>query len=91
MKTLLLTLCLSLAPLSAPLADTLHFVTEEYAPFNYTKDGKITGIAVEQVEAIAKAAGIDYTLEIMPWARLRHGGKPAEILRLHGRLQSRTR
>lgn len=69
MKTLLLTLCLSFAPLSAPLADTLHFVTEEYAPFNYTKDGKITGIAVEQVEAITKAAGIDYTLEIMPWAR----------------------
>jgi polar amino acid transport system substrate-binding protein len=69
MKTLFLTLSLSLAPLSAPLAETLHFVTEEYAPFNYTKDGKITGIAVDQVEAIAKAAGIDYTLEIMPWAR----------------------
>lgn len=69
MKTLLLTLCLSLAPLSAPLADTLHFVTEEYAPFNYLKDGKVTGIAVEQVEAISKAAGIDYTMEIMPWAR----------------------
>ena len=69
MKTLLLTLCLSLAPLSTALADTIHFVTEEYAPFNYTTDGKITGIAVEQVEAMAKAAGIDYTLEIMPWAR----------------------
>jgi polar amino acid transport system substrate-binding protein len=69
MKTLLLTLCLSLAPLSSALADTLHFVTEEYAPFNYSKDGRITGIAVEQVEAMAKAAGIDYTLEIMPWAR----------------------
>ena len=69
MKTLLLTLCLSLAPLSAPLAETLHFVTEEYAPFNYLKDGKVTGIAVEQVEAIARAAGVDYTMEIMPWAR----------------------
>ncbi|MGQ3211065.1 MAG: substrate-binding periplasmic protein [Shinella sp.] len=69
MKTLLLTLCLSLAPLSAPLAETLHFVTEEYAPFNYTKDGKLTGIAVDQIEVIAKAAGIDYTMEIMPWAR----------------------
>lgn len=69
MKTLLLTLCLSLAPFSAPLAETLHFVTEEYAPFNYSKDGKITGIAVEQVEAMAKAAGVDYTIEIMPWAR----------------------
>ncbi|KNY16645.1 hypothetical protein AKG11_13265 [Shinella sp. SUS2] len=69
MKTLLLTLCLSLAHFSAPLAETLHFVTEEYAPFNYSKDGKITGIAVEQVEAMAKAAGVDYTIEIMPWAR----------------------
>lgn len=69
MKTLLFALCLSLAPLSQAVADTLHFVTEEYAPFNYTKDGKITGIAVDQVEKVAKAAGIDYTLEIMPWAR----------------------
>ena len=69
MKTLLLTLCLSLAAFSAPRAETVHFVTEEYAPFNYSKDGRITGIAVEQVEAMAKAAGIDYTLEIMPWAR----------------------
>lgn len=69
MKTLLLTLCLSLAPLSSVLADSLHFVTEEYAPFNYSKDGKITGISVDQMEKVAKAAGIDYTLEIMPWAR----------------------
>lgn len=69
MKTLLLTLGLSLAPLSAPLAETLHFVTEEYAPFNYSKDGKITGIAVEQIQSITNAAGIDYKLDIMPWAR----------------------
>jgi polar amino acid transport system substrate-binding protein len=69
MKTLILTLGLSLAPLSAPLAETLHFVTEEYAPFNYTENGKVTGIAVEQVEMIAEAAGIDYELNIMPWAR----------------------
>ena len=69
MKKLLLALCLSLAPLTASLAEPLHFVTEEYAPFNFTKDGKITGISVDQVTAIAKAAGIDYTLEIMPWAR----------------------
>lgn len=69
MKTLLLTLCLSLTPLSTALAETLHFVTEEYPPFNYSQDGRITGIGVEQVDAITKAAGIDYTLEIMPWAR----------------------
>ena len=69
MKRLLLALGLSLAPLSAPLAEPLHFITEEYAPFNFLKDGKITGITVDQVTAIAEAAGIDYTMEIMPWAR----------------------
>lgn len=69
MKTLLLTLCLSIASLSTALAETLHFVTEEYAPFNYVKDGKVTGIAVDQIHAMAKAAGVDYTIEIMPWAR----------------------
>lgn len=69
MKTLLLTFFLSLAPLFAAQAETLRFVTEEYAPFNFSKDGKITGIAVDQMNAITKAAGIDYTIEIMPWAR----------------------
>lgn len=69
MKTLLLTFFLSLSPLVAAHAETLHFVTEEYAPFNFSKDGKITGIAVDQMNAITKAAGIDYTIEIMPWAR----------------------
>lgn len=69
MKTLLSTFFLSLATLFPAHAGTLHFVTEEYAPFNYSKDGKITGIAVEQMSAITKAAGIDYTIQIMPWAR----------------------
>lgn len=69
MKTMLLTLCLSFASLSTAHAETLRFITEEYAPFNYTRNGRITGIGVDQVEAIAKAAGIDYTLEMMPWAR----------------------
>lgn len=69
MKTLILTLALSLAPHSAPLAETLHFVTEEYAPFNYSANNTIAGISVEQVKAITTAAGIDYTIEIMPWAR----------------------
>ena len=69
MKRLLLALGLSLAPLSAPLAEPLHFITEEYAPFNFLKDGRITGITVDQVTAITEAAGIDYTMEIMPWAR----------------------
>ncbi|MCF3640723.1 transporter substrate-binding domain-containing protein [Rhizobium sp. TRM95111] len=68
MKTLL---CAAFAfLLSGPaLADEITFVTEEYAPFNYTDNGKVTGISVDQVHAIAAAAGLDYRIEIMPWAR----------------------
>lgn len=69
MKRLLLALCLSLAALSPARAGIVHFVTEEYPPFNFTRDGAISGISVDQVHAIARAAGLDYTVEIMPWAR----------------------
>lgn len=69
MKILLLMLCLVLGPLSPAFGQTLHFLTEEYAPFNYSKGGAITGIAVDQMRIIAERAGVDYTLEMMPWAR----------------------
>lgn len=69
MKTLLVAFSLSLATLLAAHAGPIRFVTEEYAPFNYSKDGEITGIAVEQVRLMAEAAGIDYSIDIMPWAR----------------------
>lgn len=69
MKTLFLLLGLSLAPLSSACGQNIHLLTEEYAPFNYTKAGAITGISVDQMTHVAERAGIDYTLEIMPWAR----------------------
>lgn len=50
-------------------AADITFVTEEYAPFNYSENGEIKGIAVEQVRQIASAAGLDHTIQIMPWAR----------------------
>lgn len=67
MKTWMFALALGLAAPAS--ADEIRFVTEDYAPFNYSKDGTITGIAVDQVHRIAKAAGIDYSIDIMPWAR----------------------
>lgn len=69
MKIPALLLWFLLIPIPAALAQTVHFVTEEYAPFNHSEGGRIIGASVEQVEAIAHAAGISYTLEIMPWAR----------------------
>lgn len=50
-------------------AAPIKFVTETYPPFNYLENGAITGSSVEQVKCIMEGTGIDYDIEIMPWAR----------------------
>ncbi|MDE1465804.1 substrate-binding periplasmic protein [Spartinivicinus poritis] len=51
-------------------AGKLMINTEEYAPLSFTdKNGKIKGIATEQVELILKRANIDYDMKVYPWAR----------------------
>lgn len=50
-------------------AQTLRLLTEEYPPYNFSKNGVISGAAVEQAELMMKALGTPYSLEILPWAR----------------------
>lgn len=50
-------------------AQTLRLLTEEYPPYNFSKNGIISGAAVEQAELMMKALGRPYSLEILPWAR----------------------
>lgn len=50
-------------------AETLRLLTEEYPPYNFSKNGVISGATVEQAELMMKAVGTPYTLEILPWAR----------------------
>jgi polar amino acid transport system substrate-binding protein len=60
---------LSLSLLSSAHAETVHFTTEDYPPFNY-RDGKTpVGATVEQVQKVMADIGVDYTIEVMPWAR----------------------
>lgn len=50
----------------------LQFITENYAPFNYQKDGKIQGTSVDLLLKIFKQAGTDrgpQDIEVMNWAR----------------------
>ncbi|MQB42434.1 transporter substrate-binding domain-containing protein [Rhizobium sp. ICMP 5592] len=72
MRKLLLLVLLSLSSsslLSAARAETVAFTTEEYPPFNY-RDGKTAvGATVEQVRKVMADIGIDYSIEVMPWAR----------------------
>ncbi|MFB2550637.1 substrate-binding periplasmic protein [Ensifer soli] len=50
-------------------AEPLRLLTEEYPPYNFSGPEGPSGIAVEQVRLMMERAGIDYGIEIMPWAR----------------------
>ncbi|MCP4160824.1 MAG: hypothetical protein GY760_12190 [Deltaproteobacteria bacterium] len=57
MKSFIL-LTVSMLAASIVYAESLEIVTEEFPPFNYTENGKITGCSTEVVEAVLKEAGI---------------------------------
>lgn len=67
MKRLALLLLLGTAP--AAEAETIHFTTENYPPYNFRENGEYRGLGYEQVVALMKDTGVDYTIEMMPWAR----------------------
>lgn len=50
-------------------AQSLKLVTEEYPPFSYRESGVYKGSSIDQVELLMKDADIDYSIEMMPWAR----------------------
>ncbi|WP_412051940.1 substrate-binding periplasmic protein (plasmid) [Hoeflea sp. Naph1] len=50
-------------------AQTIKLNTEEYPPFNYREDNEYKGSSIEQVKLLMQDAGLDYTIEMMPWAR----------------------
>jgi polar amino acid transport system substrate-binding protein len=50
--------------------EKLHIMTEEYPPFNYTKDGKVTGLATEIVEDIIKRLNLNTSkIKSMQWSK----------------------
>jgi polar amino acid transport system substrate-binding protein len=49
--------------------DSLSILTEEYPPFNFTQERKLTGITTQVVQEITRRLGIDDNIEVVPWAR----------------------
>jgi ABC-type amino acid transport substrate-binding protein len=45
----------------------LRFITEEYNPFNYTDNARITGLAPELLREICSLLEIESTMEVLPW------------------------
>ncbi|TXH81090.1 MAG: transporter substrate-binding domain-containing protein [Rhizobium sp.] len=60
---------LSLSLFSSARAETVHFTTEEYPPFNYREGKTPVGATTDQVQKIMADIGIDYTIAVLPWAR----------------------
>jgi polar amino acid transport system substrate-binding protein len=65
-------LALASLPVSAQSIDDLVFITEDYPPFNFERDGRRLGIAVDVLEEMLIEAGSKKTradIRVWPWAR----------------------
>jgi polar amino acid transport system substrate-binding protein len=72
MKKFVCLCIISIVFASGVLADEIPSIkayTENMPPYNFKKDGKITGFSVELLHAIAKQAGVKISLRIGPWKR----------------------
>ncbi len=68
-KILFVLLAVAFIWCSPVYAESITVVTEEYPPYNYIENGKITGCSTEIVHEVMKRSGIDYTIKSYPWAR----------------------
>lgn len=67
----MLRVLLILCAMACPLAHAARVVAyaDESAPYHYTEQGKVTGIATELLQAACKEAALDCQVIILPWAR----------------------
>lgn len=70
MKVSALTIALIFAAGHAAADQNLLFTTEAYAPFIvHDAASPVRGISADQVKGIMEGSGIQYRIEVMPWAR----------------------
>lgn len=66
---LLLALACALAPLPA---QALTILTEEDPPYNFTRNGTLTGACTEIIQELMRRTGTTASIRPMPWARAFH-------------------
>lgn len=67
-RSLWLALCLSLA-LPDARAETLHFVTEEFPPFTFSRGAHVGGAITEVAQAVCAHLSYDCSFAVFPWRR----------------------
>jgi polar amino acid transport system substrate-binding protein len=50
-------------------AEPLKLVTEDYPPYSFREGAVLKGSSIDQVRLLMEGAGVEHTIEIMPWAR----------------------
>ncbi|MGP1629110.1 MAG: substrate-binding periplasmic protein, partial [Giesbergeria sp.] len=60
---------LAASPLTAAAQAPVRILTEEYPPYNYTDQGKITGLSTEVVMAVLQELKLRGDFQSLPWAR----------------------
>ena len=63
-----LVICMLVAVNNASAAD-FKIMTEEFPPFNYTENGKLTGLSTDVMMEIGKRINHPTDFELLPWAR----------------------
>ena len=54
--------------LPSAMAGNFKILTENYAPFNYTEKGKLTGLSSEVMQEILKRVDHPDNIKVMPWS-----------------------
>ena len=71
--------------------ETMRVLTEEYPPFNFTDNGKITGLATEVVQAVLKEINIEGQFQSVPWARAYDTAQASENVLIYSINRSKER
>ncbi|WP_419902838.1 substrate-binding periplasmic protein [Kiloniella sp.] len=50
-------------------ASSIQIVADDFPPYNYVENGKITGVSTEIVQAVLEELGLDVEIKIYPWVR----------------------
>ena len=70
MKAFFLTLTFVFAIFIFPAyGQSIQIVTEEFPPYNFKKNGNITGVSTEVVRAALQKANITFKINMYPWKR----------------------
>ncbi|MBU0970114.1 MAG: transporter substrate-binding domain-containing protein [Proteobacteria bacterium] len=54
---------------SSAYGESFSIMTEEYPPFNYTDNGKLTGLSSDVMAEVVKRLGIPDNTKVLPWSR----------------------